>query len=169
MKSDKRDLLIHYDEDRGVVVFHSVPTAGTAKIRSESFDGVQPPVDYYQSLPPDEAEMMLGGLVFSLIDLNSHKKIGIRDYAAEAETAHALYVQELEVRAKGGDPEAQHDLFVALHSAAMKHYSLPDLLRAEALLLASVGQGYGEAQRSLEDWPLLKAAAERRIHRGKPV
>ena len=169
MTSDKRDLLIHYDEDRKVVVFHSVPAADTVKIRANSFDGVQPPIDYYQSLPPDEAEMKLGALVFSLIDLNSERKIGIRDYSAEADVAHSLYVKDLEAQAKGGDCEAQYGLFMALHSSAMKNYSLPDLLRAEAFLLASAAQGYGEAQRSLEDWPLMKSAAERRINRAKPV
>jgi hypothetical protein len=169
MTSGKRDLLIHYDEDRRVVVFHSVPVADTSKIRADSFDGVQPPIDYFQSLPPDEAEKKLGSLVFSLIDLNSGKRIGIRDYSAEAEVAHSLYVQDLEEQAKGGDCEAQYGLFMALHSSAMKNYSLPELFRAEALLLASAEQGYGEAQRSLEDWPLMKAAAERRINRAQPV
>lgn len=169
MASGKRDLLIHYDEDRQVLVFHSVPVADTVKIRAESFDGVQPPVDYFKSKTADEAEKTLGGLVFSLIDLNSGTKIGVRDYAAESQAAHAVYLQELEEQAQGGNREAQYHLFIELHSSALKNYSLEDLLRAEALLLASVAQGYEEAQTSLENWPMLKAAAERRISRGKPV
>lgn len=163
-----RDLLIHYDEDRGVVVFHSVPTAETSKIRSESFGGVQLPVDVCRSAPPDEAERDLGRVVFSMIDLGAQKKIGVRDYEAEADAAHVTYVQDLELRAKEGDPEAQHGLFLELHRTAIKHYSLSDLLAAEALLLSAVRQGYSEAQRSLEHWPILKAAAERRIRHGKP-
>lgn len=169
MASGKRDLLIHYDEDKKVVVFHSVPVADTSRIRADSFDGVQPPIDYYQSLTPDEAEMKLGGLVFSLIDLNSEKKIGIRDYATESKKAHAIYIQELEEQAKGGNSEAQYHLFLELHSSAMKNCSLEDLLRAESLLLASAAKDYDEAVSCLESWPLLKGAAERRINRGKPV
>ena len=169
LASKKRDLVIHYDEERKVIVFHSVPTEATADVRSASFDGVQPEVGYFQLLPPDEAEMKLGRLVFSLVDLNSEKKIGIRDYESESEAEYLVYVRDLESQASAGDREAQHHLFLALHSSAMKNYSFEELARAENLLLASVAQGYEEAQRSLESWPMLKAAAERRINRGKPV
>jgi hypothetical protein len=169
MTKEKRDLLLHYDEDRRVIVFYSVPTAATSDLRAAAFDGVQPDLDYFKSLPPEEAERTLGGLAFSLIDLNCGKKIGIRDYAAEASAAHIGYVQDLERQVRDGDSEAQYHLFIELHSSAMKHYSSNHLTRAEALLLAAVAQGNEEAQRTLADWPLMKAAAERRIKRGKPV
>jgi len=169
MTLGKRDLLIHYDEDRQVLIFHSVKTADTSEIRANSFDGVQPPVDHYKSMAPDEAERALGSLAFSLIDLNSERKIGIRDYATEAKAAHEAYVRELEEQVKSGDPEVQYYLFIELHSSALKNYSVEDLVRAETLLLAANAQGYEAARGSLEDWPMLKAAAERRISRGKPV
>jgi hypothetical protein len=35
--------------------------------------------------------------------------------------------------------------------------------------MAAVNLGHENAKETLESWPLLKAAAERRIARGKPV
>ncbi len=169
MTISKLDLLIHYDEDRGEIVFHSVPVAGTTDLRANSFDGVRPEIEFFQGLPPDEAEQALGRLVFSLIDLNSEKKIGIRDYKDEADVAHASYVADLEEQAKTGDADAQYHLSSAMHGSAMTNYSLQDLQRAEHLLLAAVAQGHELAKERLQTWPLLKAAAERRIARGKPA
>ena len=109
--------------------------------------------------------MKLGRLVFSLIDLNIVEKIGIRDYEAEANIAHAAHVEECEKQAAEGDADAQHQLFMELHSRAMKSGSLEDLTRAETLLRASATQGHSGAIASLDSWPVLKAAAERRIAR----
>ena len=167
MNSEKRDIVIHYDEDSQKIIFFSTNTSNTQTIRAKEFDGVCPEVEFFKTLPPDVAEQKLGGMLFALLDLHSRKKVGIRDYAAEAEEANQLWVHELEEEAKNNDPEAQYHLFMHLHSAAMKTYSLPDLTRAESLLFASAAQGYAEAQASLDSWPDLKAAAERRINRGK--
>jgi hypothetical protein len=161
--SVKHDLLIHYDEDRDVLIFHSVPTTSTLELRASSFDGVQSETSYFQSMQPDEAEKKLGNIVFSLTDHNSHKKIAIRDYAAEAEIAHKLYIQELEQEAKEGDNDAKYHLFIALHSSALRNRSLKELLHAEVLILEAAAQGNEKAIRSLEDWPLIKSAALRRI------
>jgi hypothetical protein len=90
MMSVKNDLLIHYDEDSDVLIFHSVPTNTTSELRASSFNGVQSKTSYFQSMQPDEAEKKIGNIVFLLTDHNSHKKIGIRDYLAEAEIAHEL-------------------------------------------------------------------------------
>ena len=68
MTNDQRDLLIHYDEDRQVVICYTVPTIDTSEMRAAAFDGVQPAVDYFKKLPPEEAERVMGGLVFSLVD-----------------------------------------------------------------------------------------------------
>lgn len=163
MMSVKHDLLVHHDENRGVLVFHPVPTSATSELRAASFDGVQSETSYLQSMQPDEAEKKLGNLVFSLVDHTSHKKIGIRDYPAEAETAHKNYIQELEQDAKDGDHDAKYYLHLALHSSAIRNRSLKELLRAEVLIHEAATQGNENAKRSLEDWPLLKAAALRRI------
>src|SRR5690349_7133521 len=103
---EKRDLLIHYDEERGEIIFHSVPSGETKELRSKSFDGVRPEVSHFKELSPDEAEQALGRLVFHLVDLNSKTKIGIRDYEAEADAAHSEYVADLEEKVKVGDIEA---------------------------------------------------------------
>ena len=166
MTKEKRDLLIHYDEETQKVTLYSVATAETSSIRAKEFDGVCPEVEFFKSMPPEEAELKLGGLVFSLLDLGSIRKIGIRDYKAEAEEGHQRFVEELEEQVKTNDPEAQYQLFIHLHSLAMKTYSSAALARAELLLEAAAAQGHEGAQSSLESWPILKAVAERRINRG---
>ena len=166
MSTTKRDLLIHYDEESQKLILYPVDTASTSAIRAREFDGVCPEVEFFKSMPAEEAEMKLGGLVFSLIDLGSSKKIGIREYESEAEEAHAEYVETLERDVKKNDPDAQYSLFIHMHSVAMKTLSLEALARAEALLHAAAQQGHENAQSSLESWPLLKAAAARRIARG---
>jgi hypothetical protein len=167
---EKRDLLIHYDEERGEIIFHSVPSNETKELRAKSFDGVRPKVSYFKELPPDEAEQALGGLVFSLVDLNSNTKIGIRDYKSEADAAHSEYVADLEQKVEAGDIDAMFHLSQEMHSSAISNYSLADLRRAEELLTYAAREGYEEAKDWLEStWPILKAAAERRIARANAV
>lgn len=169
MAIGKRDLLIHYDEERGELIFHSVPVEDTVELRANSFDGVRPEVSFFRELPADEAEKALGRLVFSVVDLNSGSKIGIRDYESEADAAHAEYVAELEQQAQAGDADSVYHLALEMHRSAMSNYSLSDLARAESLLMEAVAQGHEKAKESAKSWPMLKAAAERRIARGKPV
>jgi hypothetical protein len=167
---DKRDLVIHYDEERGEVIFHSVPSSDTKELRSKSFDGVRPEVSYFKELSPDEAEQALGRLVFSLVDLNSNTKIGIRDYKSEADAAHSEYVADLEEKVKAGDIDATFRLSQEMHRSALSNCSSADLRRAEELLTHAVREGNEEAKGWLEStWPMLKAAAERRIARGNAV
>jgi hypothetical protein len=164
---EKRDLVIHYDEERGELIFHSVLSRETIGLRSNSFDGVRPEVSYFKGLPPDEAEQALGRIIFSLVDLNSERKIGIRDYKSEADADHLRYVSELEDQAKTGDIDAVFYLSQELLHSAMDTYSLADLSRAEELLTHAAREGQAEAKGWLEStWPALKAAAQRRIARG---
>lgn len=165
MAGKKRDLVIHYDEQLGKVIFYSADVESTAAIRAKEFGGVCPAVAVLREGSAEEAEMKLGRLVFSFIDLYSVEKIGIRDYEAEAAELHAADIAECEKQAQFGDSDAQHQLFMDLHSRAIKNGSLADLTRAETLLRASASQGHPGAILSLESWPVLKAAAERRIAR----
>jgi hypothetical protein len=167
---EKRDLLLHYDEEQGEIIFHSVPSNQTVDLRSKSFDGVRPEVSYFKELSPDEAEQALGRLVFSLVDLNSEKKIGIRDYGAEADAADSVYVAELEEQAKAGDIDAIFHLSQEMHRSAMSNCALAELDRAEQLLTHAAREGHQEAKAWLETtWPMPKAAAQRRIARGNAV
>jgi hypothetical protein len=166
MKDGKRDLVIHYDEENQKIIFYSTDVVNTEVIRAKEFDGVCPEVEHFKNQDPDKAEQNIGGMVFALLDLHSNNKIGIRAYEAEAEENIKQWVQELEEQVRNNDPEAQYNLFIQLHSQAMRNCSLNDLSRAESLLLASAAQGYAEAKSSLENWEVLKAAAERRINRG---
>lgn len=167
---EKRDLILHYDEERGEIIFQSVPSSDTKELRAKSFDGVRPEVSYFKELSPDAAEQSLGRLVFSLVDLNSNKKIGIRDYKSEADAAHSEYVADLEEKVNAGDIDARFQLSQEMHRSAMSNFSLADLRRAEELLFHAAREGHEEAKDWLEStWPLLKAAAERRIARGNSV
>lgn len=168
MTSQKSDLLIHYDEESKKLIFYTAPSTNTASIREKGFDGVCPEVEYFKSMPPDEAEKKLGGLVFSLLDFGSINKIGIRDYEVEIDVTRANFVEELEKQAKTGNAEAQYNLFRHLHAEAMNKYSSTLLDRAESMLMAAVAQDYEEAKASLRGWPELKSATQRRINRGPP-
>ena len=164
---EKRDLLIHFDEEKQVLVFYTAPVGDTAAIRAKAFDGVRPDVEFFREKEPDEAERVIGGMVFSVIDLFALNKIGIRDYGALANDAHAEYVADLESRAAQGDAEAQYNLFIEYHSRTVRSAQQSDLEEAERLLKASAAGGFSEAKLRLEkDWELMKDAARRRIKRG---
>lgn len=167
--SDKRDLLIHYDEENQKFVFFLLEAANTLALREKAFDGVCPEVAFFKEKSPDDAEKTMGGMVFAALDHGSINRVNIRDYKAESEEAMKVYVAELEVAAQNNDPEAQYNLFMEYHSRTIRHGNSSDLQRAEELLLASANAGCAEAKKALDDWPLLKAAAERRINRGPSV
>jgi len=57
MSITKRDLLIHYDEDSQKLVLYSVDSSSTAQIRATEFDGVCPEIEYFNSMPAEEAEI----------------------------------------------------------------------------------------------------------------
>lgn len=113
-------------------------------------------------LDSDEQDQALERLVFSLV--GSFDKTGFRDYRAEADAAHLMYVAELEEQVSEGDLDAMFHLSRAMHDSAMSKCFLPDLRRAEALLVAAAHGGHREAKQRLETaWPQLKATTERRI------
>jgi hypothetical protein len=166
-KKEKRDLLIHFDEEKQVLIFYTAPVGDTAAIRTKAFGGVRPDVQFFREKGPDEAERVIGSMVFSIVDLYALNKIGIRDYAALADEAHIEYVADLESRAAQNDAEAQYHLFVEYHSRTLKSARQSDLDEAERLLKASAAGGFSEAKSRLaNDWELMKGAAERRIKRG---
>ena len=167
--SDKHDLLIHFDEEAQKFIFYSIDVKETAAFRAKAFDGVCPEVAFFKEKTPDEAEQTLGGMVFAFLDHGSVNRVNIRDYKAESEAAMQQWGEELEMAANNNDPVAQYDLFMQYHSKTLKSGLQSDLQRAEELLFASANAGYLNAQKALEDWPLIKAAAERRIQRGPMV
>ena len=167
--SDKRDLLIHYDEENQQFIFYMVGINETAALRAEAFDGVRPDVAFFKEKTPDEAEKTMGSMVFAGLDHGSINRVNIRDYKAESEAAIEEHIAELEDAAKNNDPQAQYDLFIEYHSRTLRFGQHSDLLRAEELLRASANSGCADAIKALEDWPLLKAAAERRNNRGPSV
>lgn len=73
----KEDVLVHYDEDEGELVFYAVPSISTVGLRAKSFDGVRPPVSDLQALEPNEAMRRVGGTVLAILDLSSTVKLGI--------------------------------------------------------------------------------------------
>ena len=169
-KTEKRDLLLHFDEEKQVLIFYTAAVGDTAAIRAKAFGGVCPDVQFFREKEPDEAERVIGSMVFSAIDLYALNKIGIRDYAALADEAHTEYVADLESRAAQNDAEAQYHLFVEYHSRTLQSAQQSDLDEAERLLKASAAGGFADAKSRLEnDWDLMKGAAERRIKRGPPA
>lgn len=81
----KEDILVHYDEEAGELVFYTVPTASTGGLRAKSFGGVRPPVSDLQALEPTEALRRVGGTVLALLDLSNKEKLGItKEFMANA-------------------------------------------------------------------------------------
>ena len=79
MKLDipKQDVLVHYDEDAGVLVFYAVDTARTGGLRASSFGGIRPTIDEMRELPSAEAMRRVGGTVLGILDMSSQVKTGI--------------------------------------------------------------------------------------------
>jgi hypothetical protein len=73
----KEDVLVHYDESSGELVFFTVPTGMTASLRENAFGGIRPNVTELKALDSAEAMRRVGGTVLSLIDLSSQSKLGI--------------------------------------------------------------------------------------------
>ncbi|WP_227816737.1 hypothetical protein [Nitrogeniibacter aestuarii] len=73
----KEDILVHYDEEAGELVFYTVPTSATGGLRDKSFGGIRPSVSELQVLEPTEALYRVGGTVLALLDLSSIKKLGL--------------------------------------------------------------------------------------------
>ena len=167
-KLGKRDILLHFDEDAGEIIFYTVDSDAVAEIRRREFDGARSDIKWFQDQSADEAEKAMGSMVFSVIDGFSHKKIGIRDYEVLSQEARQNYVVELEAKAKANDPEALYDLFMEHHSRALREKSRTSLEEAERLLRESAALGYEEARKCLaNDWQLLQEAAIRSIERAE--
>lgn len=73
----KEDILVHYDEEAGELVFYTVPTNSTGNLRANSFGGIRPSVSELQALEPTEALYRVGGTVLALLDLSSTQKLGL--------------------------------------------------------------------------------------------
>lgn len=73
----KEDVLVHYDEHRGELVFFTVSAEATATLRRSGFGGIRPTVEELQALPPSDAMRRVGGTVLGLLDLSSSVQLGI--------------------------------------------------------------------------------------------
>ncbi|MCF2948286.1 hypothetical protein L0668_09230 [Paraglaciecola aquimarina] len=164
--NEKRDVLIHFDEDGEEIIFYTVDSASTETIRKSEFDGARTEIEWFQDKIPDEAEKDLGSMIFSLIDAFSAKKVMIRDYKALSDTAHQEYIADLERESENNSAEAKYYLFIDFHARALKECDLGCLNKAESLLRLSADLGYQEAEARLNsDWELMKGAVLRRIKR----
>ena len=73
----KEDVLVHYDERRGELIFFTVTAEATSGLRQSAFGGVRPSVEELRELPAPEAMRRVGGTVLALLDLSSLAKLGI--------------------------------------------------------------------------------------------
>ncbi|MBS2132357.1 hypothetical protein KEX41_29690 (plasmid) [Burkholderia thailandensis] len=161
----KRDVVIHYDEDKEEIVFYTTDLSRTESIRAAEFDGMRVETSFLRDKSPSDAEQALGRTVFALLERGASVKFGIRDYAAEAEEAQREHVQQLERDVLAGSAEACYHLGLHLHYSAMKHASKDNLERAETLIRDAAHAGYPQAEKILKQWPDLKDAALRTIER----
>lgn len=74
-------------------------------------------------------------------------------------------IRELEPKAEAGDADAQHHLFVLLHSEAMSTYDTSLFEKAETYLFASAKSGFPDAIESLRNHETRKHGFTQRIKR----
>lgn len=164
----KRDILLHFDEVENEIVCYTVDSASIERVRDREFDGARISTDWLQEKPADEAERIIGELVFTLFDNHSNKNIGIRDYKEKTEIARREYILQLEQNVSDGDAEAHFSLSMELHRRAISDESLALLEESDRLLNRSAELGFEEARVYLEDvWPQWKEVMLRRISHGK--
>ena len=77
---EKRDLLLHYDEASGRIVFYSVSLSDTARIKELEFDGASISTDFLKELEPSKAEEKIGRSVLTILDYSATVKVKVRDY-----------------------------------------------------------------------------------------
>ncbi len=163
---EKRDLLVHFDEETNELVFYTISESKAVAVRTGEFDGARVDIPYYKEMTPDEAERALGETVFSLIDAFSKRRTGIRDYETLNKERHQQDVVELETEAASGSAEAQYLLSIEYHSRALSNCDRKALEKGEEMLKLAAAAGYPDAVSSLENnWPTMRAAIERKLAR----
>ena len=163
MSKAKRDLVIHYDEERNLVICYSTSISKTKKIRETEF-GLEVPVSAYKNVTSDEAEKMMGIGVFSLLDLHSVSPIGIRNYRELSNDFSEENKEQLERAAQSGDVEAQYCFAIECFTAGVRNRNIDQIEQAEVWLKAAAANGYADAVAYLNDhWERNKASALRGI------
>ena len=152
----KRDLLIEYDESLQEIRFYEVSNQSARKFE------IKVPVSLLTEHTADSAERMLGAAVFAFLDRRATKKIGVRDYAAEAAASVLKTREVMQKQATDGDAGAKYHLALDRLAQGLRNRSLMQIEEAEALLLAAAAGGNTDAKDYLEKhWQREKAAAVR--------
>lgn len=163
MSKAKRDLVIHYDEDRNVVICYSTDISKTQKIREAEF-GLEVPVSVYKNVTSDEAEKMMGAGVFSLLDLHSISPIEIRNYRELSNKFSEESQEQLERAAQSGDVEAQYFFAIDCFTEGVRNRNIDQIEQAEVWLKKAAAGGFTDAVSYLNDhWERDKASALRGI------
>jgi hypothetical protein len=168
MTTTKCDLVLRLNEAEGKLTLHVIPSTQLDAFCGYTRVGFIRPASELRALEPDEAERWIGRMVLAELDLHSHSKIGIRDYAALAAEELRRFLADLEVHAQTGDREAEFKLFQLTWNAALKEGSQTKLDRADALLKSAAAHGHVDALAMTAAWPRLKVEAESRFSRPKP-
>lgn len=164
-RTGKRDILIHFDEDKRELAFYSLDVESTAAARARSYDGARVTLDELAADGADEAERRLGAAILSLIDAFSLSKGGIRDYEAESREANAQYIAHMETLAAGGDADAQFHLAIEYFRQARGGGDIGLLERADTLFQRALQAGLDKAHKTAETWPVMLDAARRNAGR----
>ena len=154
----KRDVLIHYDEEKDEIAFYTLDVAATARARANSFDGARLPLAELRKQGPDEAERTVGSGVFSMLDAFSIRKAGIRDYDSFSNEEHRAYVEHLEALAEGGDADAQYHLAIELLRQARESGDAETVREADRLFHAALKSGLDKAVKTADTWPRMLAS-----------
>lgn len=161
--STKRDLIVHYDEERDILVTFSTDAKNTEAIRQDEFP-LEVPLEILREVTPEEAEMKVGAGILSLLDLHSKKRLGIRDYRAEARRGQSEALRQLSAEVAAGSAEARYQLALERIASGMRDRIWTHIEEAENLLREAAQMGHGDAIAYLQKhWQRDKALAERTI------
>ncbi|CAJ0770184.1 hypothetical protein [Ralstonia chuxiongensis] len=167
-RAEKRDVIIHFDEDQQKLVSVTVPSAALRQLIAKAFP-LESRLSDLADEGPDEAERRFGAGILALLDMHSLGGIGIRDYSAAVDaTEEELRALErdrergLREKADSGDADSMFALALQLYRVANEEKSLARIGEADTLITAAAAKGNAEAQQFLSDsWPVLKARAEK--------
>jgi hypothetical protein len=154
-----RDIIICYDSAAGKIVCSTVGHDLTAPLVQQALP-LERDVEKFRGMSPDDAEKMLGAVIFALLDLSCSPKIGIRDYAALTSEFFALATTA--GKKKEALPGAEEfEQAMEKVTIGLRHKSKSEMNAAEGLLTQAASLGHLEAQQYLSDlWPPLKKRSD---------
>lgn len=161
MSKAKRDLVVHYDEEKRTVICYTTAEENTEKVRDKEF-GLEVDLSVYAAAGSGEAERMMGAGIFSLLNLHSNLPADLGASSVSMAGSRSDSIKRLESAAEKGDGDAQYCLAIEYFTEGVRIRSAEKIEKAEILLKKAAENGSQAAASYLnEHWERDKASATR--------